>query len=109
MWYINQNDELVQTTNAEQIQVESLFQELLLWQGENPMNITLGIDYMGVFENRVFLKSSVEDICNKYADSFKSLVVGEPVYSDNGEILSLSIEITLLDDSTIKRDLMKLL
>lgn len=109
MWYINQAGELTSTTNAEMIQVESLFQELLLWKGENPMKANLGIDYMGVFENRVFLKSSVEDICQKYQDAFKNIEVDEPTYTDNGEIASLNITITLLDDSTIRRNLAELL
>lgn len=109
MWYLNSEGKFVSTTDAESIQIESLFQELLLWKGENPMNANLGIDYMGVFENRVFLKSSVEDICAKYAENFSNIEVGELLYSDNGEILSLTITITLLDGSTIKRDLAKLL
>lgn len=109
MWYINQKGELTSTTNAELIQVESLFQELLLWQGENPMKANLGIDYMGVFENRVFLKSSVEDVCQKYKDAFKDIEVSDPTYSDNGELASLNITITLLDNSTIRRNLAELL
>lgn len=109
MWYLNSEGKFVSTTDAELIQIENLFQELLLWKGENPMNANLGIDYMGVFENRVFLKSSVEDICAKYAENFFNIEVGELLYSDNGEILSLTITITLIDGSTIKRDLAKLL
>lgn len=109
MWYINQKDQLVKTNNAELIQLESLFQELLLWKGENPMDINMGVDYMGVFNNRVFLKSSVEDVCAKYANSFKGIEVGDIEYSENGEVASLPVSVTLFDDSVIRRNLAELL
>lgn len=109
LWYIKQDGTPAKTTEPELIQVERLFQELLLWKGENPMNINLGIDYMGVFENRVFLKSSVEDVCNKYANYFNGISVGDPVYSSNGELMSLDVSVTLLDESVIRRNLIDLL
>lgn len=107
MWYLKQDGSFAKTTNAELIKLENLFQELKLWKGENPMNAELGIDYLGIFENRVSLKSSVQSICDKYSDSFKSIDIGE---LDIGtEVATMPITVTLQDDSTITRDLKVLL
>lgn len=105
MWYLKNDGTFAKTTDPELIQVESLFQELQLWKGENPMNAELGIDYIGVFENRVFLKNSISDICEKYADSFKDIVVGDISYENNDEVAFVPITITMQDDSQIVRKL----
>ena len=100
---MKQDGSFAKTTNAELIQLESLFQELNLWKGENPINAELGVDYFGIFENRVSLKNSVQDICDKYNDSFKNIVIGEVTVTT--EVATLPITITTQDDSTIRRDL----
>lgn len=107
MWYLKQDGTFAKTTNAELIKIESLFQELKLWKGENPVNAELGIDYLGVFENRVSLKSSVQSICDKYSDSFKNIEVGD--LNIGSEVATMPITLTLQDDSTITRDLKVLL
>lgn len=103
MWYLKQDGTFAKTTSAELMQLESLFQELNLWKGENPMNAELGIDYFGIFENRVSLKNSVQNICNKYSDSFKNIDIGE--LNVGTEVATLPITLTLQDDSTIRRNL----
>lgn len=103
MWYLKQDGSFAKTTNAELIKLENLFQELKLWKGENPMNVELGIDYLGVFENRVSLKSSVQSICDKYSDSFKNIEVGD--LNIGSEVATIPITLTLQDDSTIVREL----
>lgn len=109
MWYLKSDGEFTKTTEPELIQLEALFQELQLWKGENPMNAELGIDYIGVFENRVFLKNSISEICEKYVDSFKAIEVGDLNYSNDGEIVNVPISVTMHDDSTIVRRLSILL
>ena len=109
MWYLKQDGvTFAKTTEPELVQLEAMFQELQLWKGENPMNADLGIDYFGVFENRVFLKNSISQICEKYANSFKSIEVGDLQYLDN-ESISVPIEVKLHDDSKIVRRLSLLL
>lgn len=104
MWFMKDDGTFSRTNDPERVQLEAMFQELRLWKGENPMKANLGIDYFGVFENRVFLKSSVESITTKYAESFKSIEVSEPTTLNN-EVLSVEIKVTMHDNSTLIRNL----
>ena len=104
---MKQDGSFAKTTDSELIKLESLFQELNLWKGENPMNAELGIDYFGIFENRTSLKTSVQSVLDKYSDSFKNIEMGE--LNIGTEVATLLITVTLHDDSTIRRNLSVLL
>lgn len=103
MWYLSSNNEFKWTTDPELVTLESMFQELQLWKGENPMNYEAGIDYMGVFENRVFLKSSIESIISKYTNSFESIEVGDLETNANSEITAAPIKIVTKSGSELIR------
>lgn len=105
MWYQDNEGNFKQTTNAEIIQLESLFQELQLWKGENPMNIELGIDYSGVFENRVFLTSEIQTIIEKYQNSFQSIELTNIETSSDNEITKVAIKIVMKSGKAVLREL----
>lgn len=105
MWFID-DGVFKKTDDPERIVIESMFQELQLWLGENPMRSNLGIDYTGVFENRVFLRSSIENIINKYVSSFESIELGELETDSSGEINSITIKIVTKEGSTLLRSFM---
>ncbi len=75
--YVDENGKLVTTTDPQIIAEQLVMQELGLWCGENPMAVNRGVDYMGVLEGNVFLKQSVEMLCDRYKDKFESIVVGD--------------------------------
>lgn len=100
------NGELKITKEPQKIALESCMQEISLWIGENPMDIENGIDYFGVMDGFVFLKSSVENIVERYKDSFENIIVSDPAYNNQKEILSITIEFILgYGDSSIKKDI----
>lgn len=105
MWYQTFDGKFESSTDPEVVTLESMFQELQLWAGENPMNINLGIDYMGVFENRTFLRTELEKVLEKYQDSFESIDVEDFETSDNGEITQVPLKIKLKSGSTLLRNI----
>ena len=99
-----ENGEFKITHNPQKIALESCMQELLLWLGENPMSSENGIDYFGVMDGFVYLKASVEEITERYTDSFVSILVKDPIYNEQAETLSIGIDFTLNDYSIINKE-----
>lgn len=100
-----ENNELKITKEPQKIALESCMQEISLWIGENPMDIENGIDYFGVMDGFVFLKSSIENIVERYTASFENIIVSDPVYDNEKETLSITIEFVLENgNSSIKKD-----
>ncbi len=99
-----ENGDFKITYNPQKIALESCMQELLLWAGENPMSSESGIDYFGVMDGFVYLKASVEEITEKYTDSFINILVKDPIYDERNETLSIGIDFTLSDFSIINKE-----
>lgn len=102
--YLDRDTNSFKTTNEpEKIALESCMQEIGLWQGENPMDIEMGVDYFGIMDGYVYLRTSIENITDKYKDSFQQITVYEPQYNQQSEIISIAIEFLLKDLTTDKR------
>lgn len=64
-------------------------QELQLWKTENPFDIEAGIDYFGIFSNRVFIEPELKRVIDKHKGSYNSYEIENITY-DN-DILRVSI------------------
>lgn len=104
MLIINKDEELVDTQDPQLAALEACYQELKLWKGENLLDIESGVDYEGVFNQTLFLKTELERVCEKHAKNFKSISVGDPTMGTD-EIVHVEINFHLLDDSAASRNL----
>lgn len=89
LWTLSSSGEWVKITDPVQVNLNKCLQELALWTDENPMDITSGIDYQGVREQRVFLKKSIQDIVDKYLVLFDSILVSDIYYQDDGVLCDI--------------------
>lgn len=80
-------------------------QELQLWLSENPMKANLGVDYFGVFENRVSLKTKIQEIIDKHSASFKSLTLENSEIDLEKNLASISITCELVDSTILRKNL----
>lgn len=80
LWILNKDSEWQNLTDPTQVNLHKCLQQLALWLGENPMDINDGIDYVGVREQRVFLKLAIENIVQQYLDVFDVINVSELDY-----------------------------
>lgn len=90
--------EIIQNTQGESVYFEAFCQELLLWSGENPLNVNLGIDYAGVLNGSVYLPLQVQDIISRYEKYFKSIVLGN-AFLEN-EIFKCEIIVTFSNNTS---------
>lgn len=84
MIYLDKNNGKIKyTEDKNEILAQALLAELALFKGENPMNSTAGIDYLGVFNNEKFLKIEAEELIDKYANEFDTVELGEIEYDND--------------------------
>lgn len=87
LWILNSSTgDWEKISDPVQVNLNKCLQELALWTNENPMDITQGVDYQGVREQRAFLRKSLEDITDKYNNLFDSITVSD-VYYENDSVL----------------------
>lgn len=96
LWVLT-NDGFVKITDPTEMKFNQCLQELALWVDENPMNITNGIDYKGVREQRVFLTSSIQNITNNYLNYFDTINISNPKTIDSRIIC----DITFIKDNKV--------
>lgn len=82
---------LVVKTDIQDIKLFGLLAELHLYQRENPINYTAGVDYLGVLEGSTMLKPSVDNVCKKWQEYFPYISVGNT--SQNEHTLSIPVVI----------------
>lgn len=104
MIYLDNNNELHITNNPQSIVVESCFQELKLWKFENQLDIERGVDYQAVFEQSVYLRTEVENVCARHAHNFKEIEVLDPTMGED-EIVHIRIVFVLLNDQVVEKSL----
>lgn len=80
-----------------QARFEALKQELLLFQGENPLDTSAGGDYWGVIEGSVYLPITLGDVLNKYSTYFDSLDVD--TFTQTDEIATAEISVVVGEDN----------
>lgn len=100
---IYQDNNFASITDPNLKYANALLQELQLFKGENPIDIESGIDYLAVFNGSKFLKSQVEDVCEKYEEFFDSITVGE--VEEDGEIAKISIHFVFKNGDSQSTDL----
>lgn len=105
MWFVDSKNQFQKSSDPKVISLESMIQELQLWLGENPMDITNGVDYMGVFENRVFLKSSIENVLQKYRSNYDILEIKDYETNSSNELISVNISIVTKDGEALLRSI----
>lgn len=104
MLILNEDGELIDTQDVQKAAIESCFQELQLWKGENPLDIDSGVDYAAVFDQTIFLKPELERVCEKHAKNFRNIEVGEPEMGAD-EIVRVKIVFRLFTDEEIAKKL----
>lgn len=104
MIYADMHGNLKTTNNEKEVALEACFQELLLWKGENPLDINSGVDYQGVFSGTLFLKAELERVCSYHKSNFASIEVGDPRMDREG-IVQVSIYFVLLTQEKVTREL----
>lgn len=56
------------------IKIYQCLQECILWRGENPYDVTMGIDYESIFNSSAFLTSQLEEVLDKYRPFFQEII-----------------------------------
>lgn len=98
MLYLDNNNNIIYTNDPDTIAINSCFQELKLWLGENQLNIESGVDYNAIFNQEAFLKVELQKILNKHIGNFKYIELGEPEMSNDG-ILTITINFYLYNNT----------
>lgn len=97
LWILNKDAEWECLRDATQVNLHKCLQQLALWLGENPMDVGDGVDYVGVREQRVFLKLAIEDIVQQYLDVFDAITVSELEYKSD----TITCSITFIKGSDV--------
>lgn len=92
------NGKLAVKTNIQDIKLFGLLAELHLYQKENPINYTAGVDYFGVLNGSAMLKPSVDNVCKKWQEYFPYISVGD--VSQNEHTLSIPVVIKTRESNT---------
>lgn len=100
-----EGDTISVLTDAQDVLVESVLQELRLWKGEKQTDIEAGVDYKAVINKEAFLKTEVEKVLNKYRDKFKDIIIGDVIEEEGGEVVRLPITFYLSNDDVVVKDL----
>lgn len=87
--------------NTSTMWLEAMFQNLLLWKGENPLDAENGIDFKGIFEQSAYLPIEVENVANEYYSYFDNIEVKDFETIDS-HILSIKVAVTLQDKVELK-------
>lgn len=103
MWYVNDKGGLSWSVDPEVVTYNAMLQELQLWKGENPLDITAGVDYKNIFEGKVFAKTELEAVINKYSGSFEKLELGEAVNSEDGQTVSFDLTVKFKDGREVRK------
>lgn len=80
-----------------QARYEAMKQELLLFQGENPIDITAGVDYWSVIEGSAYLPIALGDVLDKYTSYFESLDVSD--FTQDKETATAEISVTVGEEN----------
>lgn len=99
MIYINSDGKLFSSTDNQVTSTWGFISEVRLYQGENPMNTTAGVDYVGVLENRTMLRHTVEECCLRWQNKFKGIELGE--VTQDGEKVQLAIKAVRYDGQIV--------
>lgn len=91
MWFMNDKGSLSWSTDPEIVTYHSMLQELQLWKGENPTDVSLGIDYHNIFEGKVFAKTELEKVISKYTNSFERLELSDALDTDETEVVRFEL------------------
>lgn len=74
-WYKNFTTMKWEYTDSDvYAKVYQCIQECILWRGENPYNINMGIDYESIFNSNSFLVNQLEEVLEKYRPFFKDII-----------------------------------
>lgn len=92
------NDEILNTSDDNEIAFYALVAELKLFTQENPINIEAGVDYKSILEKSKFLKTELNSVCEKYTDRISSFEIGEPTQND--EFVNCQVDIYLRNGKT---------
>lgn len=81
------------------------FQEFMLWSEENPTDAERGVNYLAVFEQSVFLKQELERVAARHAANFEEIIIGDPVYDADAEVIRVTIRFVHFDLTTADKEL----
>lgn len=93
---------LVILKDAKYFGLHRCIEELLLWKGENPMDIEAGVDYYSVFNKQKFLKNELTFVLDKYSGEFQSTQVESINYDSENETIKAAIIFTLAQNESIR-------
>lgn len=104
MIFVDKDGNLKSSTDEKEIALEACFQELLLWKGENLIDIDSGVDYQGVFSGTLFLKTELERVCSYHKENFESIEVEDPRMDQDG-VVHVTIRFVFFTKESVSRDL----
>lgn len=78
----------------------TMFQELQLWLGECPFDVTAGVDYFSIFTNRTFIETELRTVLDKYKEFYKSYEIINITY--NNDILNVDLIFNIDVETALK-------
>lgn len=99
---VYENEKLVFTDNDKDMYLNALIEELKLFKTENPLDVERGIDYIGIFEGRVFMQVEVENVLERHRDNFMELTAGDIEIDDDREKLIMPLTAIFLDGEVVE-------
>lgn len=103
MWYMNNNGSFSWSVDPEVVTYNAMLQEIQLWKGENPLDISSGIDYKSIFDGKVFAKTELDNVINKYLGSFEKLELSEAITSEDSQTVSFDLTVKFKDGREVRK------
>lgn len=105
VWYLDADRETFkQAEHYETGLIETIFQALQLFKGENPLDSENGVDYLAIFANEEFLTVQLDNVLQRFKDKLVGYNIGTPYDLDNG-IVSVRIDFMLHDGESVSQEL----
>lgn len=83
--------------------IYTCLEELQLWKGENPFDVDAGVDYFGIFDNRIFIETELSRVLDKHKDAYNSYQIENLTYEDG--VLGISIILDINSELTYRFNL----
>lgn len=81
----------------------TMFQEILLWLGECPIDTFAGVDYFSIFTNRTFIETELKKVLDKYKSFYNSYEILNIRY--NNDVLTADIIFNIDYETSLKFNL----
>lgn len=103
MWYMNNEGGFSWSVDPEVVTYNAMLQEIQLWKGENPIDINAGVDYKNIFDGKVFAKTELDSVIEKYSSSFTKLELGDAITSEDGQTVSFDLTVQFKDGREVRK------